>query len=39
MALIAPVIHKTQPKIVFDCPGDNLDDDHIAKTIVYMIDQ
>ena len=39
MSLNVPIIRSMQSKFVLDCPGDNLDDDHIAKTIVYMIDQ
>lgn len=39
MALIAPIIHKMQTKFKIDCPGDNLEDDHLARIIVYLVNQ
>ena len=39
MALIAPIIRKMQTKFELESPGDNLEDDHLARNIVYLINQ
>lgn len=39
MALIAPIIRKMQTKFIIDSPGDNLEDDHLARIIVYLVNQ
>ena len=38
MVRIAPIQRCLQSKFILDKPGDNLDDEHLAKLIVYMID-
>ncbi|WP_458406611.1 transposase [Methanobrevibacter sp.] len=37
MIRVAPVQRCLQSKLILEKPGDNLDDEHIAKLIVYMI--
>ena len=39
MTLIAPIIRKMQTKFELECPGDNLEDDHLARNIVYLVNQ
>lgn len=39
MTLIAPIIRKMQTKFELKCPGGNLEDDHLARNIVYLINQ
>ena len=39
MALIAPIIRKMQTKFELESPGNNLEDDHLARNIVYLINQ
>ena len=39
MALIAPIIRKMQTKFELDCPRNNLKEDHLARDIVYLINQ
>lgn len=39
MTLIAPIIRKMQTKFELKCPGDNLEDDHLARNIVYLVNQ
>ena len=39
MTLIAPIKRNMQTKFELNCPGDNLDDDHLAKNIVYLVNQ
>ena len=37
MIRVAPVQRCLQSKLILEKPGDNLDDEHIAKLIVYLI--
>ena len=37
MTLIAPLKRNLQTKFELNIPGDNLDEDHLAKNIVYLI--
>lgn len=39
MTLIVPIKRNMQTKFELNCPGDNLDDDHLAKNIVYLVNQ
>ena len=39
MTLIAPIICKMQTKFELKCPGGNLEDNHLARNIVYLINQ
>ena len=39
MTLIAPIIRKMQTKFELECPGDNLEDDPLARNIVYLVNQ
>lgn len=39
MALNVPIIRNMQSKFTLDKPGDNLDNDHLAKDIVYIINE
>ena len=39
MVRIAPIQRCLQSKFILDKPGDNLDDEHLAKLIVYMIEE
>lgn len=37
MIRVAPVQRCLQSKLILEKPGDNLDDEHMAKLIVYLI--
>jgi len=39
MALIVPIIRNMQTKFKIDCLGDNLEDNHLARIIVYLVNQ
>ena len=39
MTLIAPIKRNMQTKFELKCPGDNLDNNHLARKIVYLIDE
>ena len=39
MACVAKIQRNMQSKLIFEKPGDELDDDHLAKIIVYLISE